>query len=250
VWEAPAEGVSWQLVSCLVDARRDRYGFVLRGRPVGSTDEAAWRVVFAGEGVRLPDFGGARRGAGRVGYNFDHLAELTGDDVGGQIGIGYRIAGRARQLVLGLRDVHGEGDSSATTALFRFNHVLGRGGRFAFLAGGDWLMRDENDALVEGQDGIDELARIAMAWNDEGAARTLAIVCGGSVGEGTCVYVAQCWTAAGEATHGAVQGDGPVWNETECPAVQVDPPEEEELGDAEDEAGAPIVDEPPPSPEE
>ncbi|WP_373046287.1 hypothetical protein [Vulgatibacter sp.] len=251
VWEADATQLHWQLVSCRVDARRDRYGFVLRGRPLASTAEADDLPVFAGEGARLPDFDGARRGAGRVGYNFDHLATLTGVDAGGQLGLGYRVAGRARQLLLGLRDVHGPDATEATTALFRFGQVLGVGGRFVFLAGDDFLTRDAGDELVQGQDGIDELARVAMAWNAAGAARTLATACGGTVGEGSCVHVAQCWTAGGDATHAEVSVDAPVWNETACPALTVEEvPGDEAPGSENDESGAPVIEEPAPSDEE
>lgn len=246
VWEADDGSVRWQLVSCLVDARRDRYGWLLRGRPSGSTGEADYLPVFAGEGVALPAWNGARRGAGRAGYNFDHLAQLTGVDAGGQLGIGYRVAGDTRRLVLGLRDLHGPGATEAQTALFHFLHVAGTGGRFVFAAGGDFVTRDADDHLVAGQDGIEELGRVALAWRSTGEARTLATVCGGTVGEGACVWVSQCWTAAGDASHGAIGEEGPIWNEAACPDLALEMPPAEAPGEAEDEAGAPLVEEPAP----
>lgn len=251
VWAQTGDGVNWQLVSCRVDARADRYAFVLRGRAESSTSESDFLPVFAGEGRRLPDFAGERRGAGRVGYNFDHLSVLTGVEAGGQLGLGYRAAGRVRQLVLGLRDVHGPDDEESTTALFRYDHRVGVGGRFAFVTGADFIARDTLNELVSGEDGVAELARVAMAWNEGGEARTLVTACGGTLGQGVCVRIAQCWSADGATTYGEVALNEPTWSEAACPAVDFgDAAADDQVPASEDEAGAPVVDEPAPSADE
>lgn len=248
VWETDAQNLHWQLISCLNDRRTDRYAFVLRGRPASSTADGDYLPVFAGAGRSLERYDGQRRGAGMVGYNFDNVATLTGADVSGRLGIGYRAAGRARQLVLGLDAVTGPQATEAVTGLYRFEQILGVGGRFVFATHDDFLTRDGNDELISGEDGVAELGRVAMAWNPAGAARTLAIACGGTVGEGTCVHVAQCWTASGENTHSDVStGEAVTWNESACPGVEVGAPEGDEAPPASGgDAGAPQVGEPGP----
>lgn len=67
-----------------------------------------------------------------------------------------------------------------------------------------------------------------------------------TVGDGACVWVAQCWTATGEVDHAAIDEAGPVWSEAACPALSLELPPEGEVGAAIDEAGAPIVQEPGP----
>jgi hypothetical protein len=222
-WEFDHEGNHWQLLSCEKDRRNRRFAYLLRGRPQASTADSDYLAVFAGVGAVHPRFDGKRRGAGVIGYDFDNYRTLVGGDVKGKVAIGYRAVGRARQLVVGLdKVVFDASQTEPFSALFRYAHVLGRGGRFVFWTGADVLTRNDQNQLVEGKDGTAELVRAAIAWNGSGAARTAYSACGGTVGQG-CVTAVQCWTRTGAATYGDVAADGtPKWDEKQCPAVPFD----------------------------
>ncbi len=257
VWQAAGDGVEWQLVSCEEDRLARRYAYVLRGRPDGETSEEAWLPVFGGKGAALPRFDGRRRGAGVLGYHFDNFATLTGrpDAATGKLAVGYRAAGRARQLVVALDGVVFEPGEAPNSSVFRFTHVLGRGGRFSWLTFGDFLGRDAAGEVVEGTDGVSELGRAAIAWNREGAARTVYLVCGGTLGE-ACFRAAQCWAVDGAETHTEIGADPAAeisWSQTACGEVPILPEAPDEAdgeAPADGADGTPDVIEPAPIPEE
>lgn len=233
-WSVENEGetVHWQLTSCQKDKKNRHYVFALKGRPIDAGDDALVAVM-AGEGKVLARFDNKKRGSGKVAFNFDALAALTGEaGPSGQLGIGFRAAGRTRQLNVGLRDFARADDETPLTGLYRFKHIHEVGGRVSLLAHGDVVTRDENDALVQGTDGQEELVRAVLAWNRGVGARAAAAVCGGTVGEGICERVVQCWRPDGvvshEATddqaeaerggHGGAHGK-PKWEPAMCPAA-------------------------------
>lgn len=223
LWELDHEGNHWQLISCERNRLRKEYAFLLRGRPEGSTSDEDYLAVFAGFGRVLPRHDGQRRGAGVIAYDFDSYRALAGGDAAGKIVIGYRAAGRARQLVIGMNEVLLDANQEEPfSALFRFTHVIGRGGHFVFWTGADVLTRDGGGDLESGQDGTDELVRAAIAWNTTGAARTAYTACYGTVSSG-CVSAVQCWSRTGAETYAEVAAGGaPGWSETQCPAVPFD----------------------------
>jgi len=247
-WEADGDAgrAHWRLTSCRRDAKNRHFAFELEGRPIDAGDEA-YVIVMAGEGKVMARFDGKRRGAGRVGFNFDHLAELTGQEgPAGKLGIGYRAVGRVRQLNVGLRDFARAGDDTPVTGLYRYKHIVEVGGRVSLLAHGDLVARDAEDRLTLGSDGLDELVRAAVAWNRGVGARAAAAVCGGTVGEGECVRVLQCWQRSGEVSMEAV-GDGGRFERTECPRAAAGLDDVEDAPEADD-FEVPAGDELPPEP--
>jgi len=257
-WEADGPKARWRFTSCVKERVRKRVAFVLEGRALDATGDAAWLPVLAGEGARLDPFEGVRRAHGHVGYQFDHLAELTGADVGGRLGVGFRIAGRARQIVAALDGLTGPESAEAASGVYRFQRVVGVGGRFTFVDHGDYLTRDAAGHLIAGDDGQAEAVRAAIAWKAGGHARTALAACGGTVGQGACARLVQCWDAANEVTHEGSFLESTAaleWEPATCPL----PPFEVEIPSAGDETpppldepetGAPSVDEPDPLPEE
>ena len=253
VWEDDGQRAHWLLTSCRKDARARRFGFVLLGRPLDSTSKGDYVAVFAGEGALLPRFEGARRGAGRVGYNLDNLHSLRGEGPTGKIGIGYRAAGRARQLNIGLQNFQPADAEQDISALYSFKRVVGRGGHLAFNLKADFLAASEEGDLSRGQDGLDEFGRVAVSFARNKAARTVAAVCGGSVGEGRCAAIHQCWVASGEVSYEEIAEDAeatPQWEPTSCPELRESldaAPSEGEMAPAptgEDALPAPEVPEP------
>ena len=249
-WELDGPNNHWKLSACKLDRRAERFGWALSGKPLGAEDDA-YLVVFAGKGVKLDAHEGRRRGAGQVGYNFDNVAALTGREVSGKLGIGYRAAGPARGMNIGMKDLVGPGMDTPHNALFQFRHVRGEGGMFRFATGADVATTDANGEIERGQDGTREFVRAGVAWNGEGRARTAAAVCGGTLGEGNCVYRHQCWEKDGsvgfdEETNQPV---APEWEASSCAPVpeDIDAPSEDgvEPAAADGKNGAPAVEEPP-----
>jgi hypothetical protein len=198
-----AETTHWQLTSCQKDKKNRHFAFALKGRAVDAADDALVAVM-SGEGKVLARFDGKKRGSGHVRFDFDALAALTGEEgPAGKVAIGFRAAGRVRQLNVALRDFAEAGDDTPVSGLYRFKHILQVGGRVSLLAHGDILMRAEDDALVQGTDGEIETVRAALVWNRGRGARAAAAVCGGTVGEDTCERIVQCWRADGVVTHEA-----------------------------------------------
>lgn len=203
VTDNEAETIHWQLTSCQKDKKNRHFAFALKGRAIDAGDDALVAVM-AGEGKVLARFDEKKRGSGQVRFDFDALSALTGEaGPAGQVGIGFRAAGRVRQLNVALRDFAEAGDDTPVTGLYRFKHILQVGGRVSLLAHGDILTRAEDDTLVQGTDGEIETVRAALAWNRGRGARAAAAVCGGTVGEDTCERIVQCWRADGVVTHEA-----------------------------------------------
>lgn len=265
VWEGDGEKVHWQLSSCrsVGHGKAGAFDFLLRGRPLESTSDADYLPVLAGYGVKLPSHNGHRRGVGRVGFNFDHLATLTGEVCGGRLGVAYRAAGRARQLVIGLDDVTGPNLANPLRGIYRYFHVIGQGGRFSFVGRGDYVGTDAGGTIVPGRDGIEEFGRAVMGWRTDGSARTVVMACGGTVdqvrGHAACVRVAQCWDANAHITFQDVFGEGgdPItWEQVQCPSIPL-PVDDQVPGEpdtmppagTQTDTGAPMGDEPMPMPD-
>ncbi len=222
IWETDGDRAHWLLSSCERPARGEGFAFLLAGRPLASTSEDDYLPVFAGAGARLEAVEGRRRGAGRVGYNLDNLNALTGEGPTGKVGIGYRAAGRARQLNIGLKGFKAAGEERDISALYNFKKVEGVGGRLAFKVLTDFMTR-EGGELSRGQDGVDEFGRVALSFAQGKGARAAAVACGGSVGEGRCVGLHQCWAPSGEVTFEELAEGSearPQWEETSCPALR------------------------------
>ncbi len=218
LWETDGELNHWALAVCKTDARAKRFGVLLAGKPLGAPDNQ-YKAVFAADAHKLQRHEGARRGHGRAGYNLDNLNALTGQGPTGTIGIGYRAAGPARQLNLGFKNFQPEAAEQSIDALYRFTHIAGRGGDFRFALHADFLTRDEEGDLTRGQDSVDELGRVVLTFAKDRAARAAAAVCGGTVGEGRCIAVRQCWTATGEPTFEETDENvdaAPQWEPTSC----------------------------------
>jgi hypothetical protein len=253
VWETGGEKNHWRLRSCLMDAKLGKFAFRLEGRPLAATAEADYKVVLAGEGKLVPRFGGDKRGIGRIGYNLDNLASLTGRPVAGRLGIAYRTIGKARHLVLGLEHVSVQAMDREMHGVYRFLRVKGQGGRFSFVGEGDYLATGDQGELGIGQDTLVELTRAVIGWKATGEARTVLAACGGTVGDGECARLVQCWTRDDSISFQAVDDDGkgkPAWDKTACAELPLPvggPPAESDMGpptDADDEADAPILPEP------
>ena len=240
VWETDGELNHWALAVCKVDARAKRFGVLLAGKPLG-TENNQYKAVFAADAYKLERYDGSRRGRGRAGYDLDNLNALTGQGPTGKIGIGYRAAGPARQLNLGFKNFQPQAAEQSIDALYRFTHIAGRGGDFRFTLHADFLTRDDNGDLTRGQDSLDELGRVVLTFAKDRAARAAAAVCGGTVGEGRCIGVRQCWTATGEPTFEGMDEDAnatPEWEPTSCPDVRFgdENPSDEDLNPPADDA--------------
>jgi hypothetical protein len=254
IWETDGPKVHWRLASCVKDKKLKKYAFVLKGRPLASTTDDDYLVVVAGEGKVLPKQDDKKRGAGKIGYNFDNLNTLNGRPVAGKLGIGYKAVGNTRHLVIGLNHVTGPKLATEMHGIYRYFRVLGQGGRFSFHGFGDYLAKD-GDKLVIGQDELDEFVRAVVGWRATGEARTVLAACGGTVGEEKCIRVAQCWSKEDAVTFDeAADGDGsdktPAWSAEECADVPFgveDLPGDEDLEPPESmdpDAGSPEVPEP------
>lgn len=220
-WEMDSESVHWKLSSCKKPALADRFVFLLQGRPVASTADADYLVVAAGEHGVLARQEGKQMGAGRAGYNLDNRFTLTGKGSKGKAGIGYRAAGRYRHLSFGIKDYMPEGDTTPRSAKLTFTRVVGKGGNMRYASQADFVTMDANSELVQGQDGTVEKGRATISWRADGAARTAAVVCGGTVGDGKCVRVHQCWQADKNVAYEEISENpdtAPIWEQTTCPS--------------------------------
>jgi hypothetical protein len=230
------------------------YTFTLKGRPMASTLDTDYLVVFAGQGRAIDSFSGEQRGRGYIGFNLDNLALLTDKEVAGLLGVGYRARGEGRQLTLGLEHVFLPGVTGELNGIYRYAHRLGHGGRFSYSGSGDYLTTAEDLSLVAGQDGTIEFAKAAIGWKSDGQARTILTACGGTAGEGNCVKLVQCWSPSAEVVFEDLLGldDGITWAEATCPVLDQDlglgePPTDGECqapGKHHGGSGAPDMDEP------
>ena len=242
-WVADGENANFRLRSCELEARAERYSFVLEGRSLDSDNEEDYTVLMAGKGKQLPAYEGRRRGAGRIGFDFDASNQLFGSGPTGKLSVGYRAAGPLRKLNLGLLEFQSETAEAPMTARHRYLHWIGRGGWLRAARHGDFITVDESDNFVGGTDGTEEFGRFALAWSRGGAARVAAAACGGTIGEQQCVRVAQCYESDGAVSYEDIQ-DGnaePQWSEMACPdlpeSIAVEEPPAQEEVDVEDDSG-------------
>ena len=77
-WESDGELAHWKLEVCELDGEAKRYGFTVQGRPLDSTSEEDYLTAVGGTNAVLPAYDGKRRGHGKIGFNFDNWASLTG----------------------------------------------------------------------------------------------------------------------------------------------------------------------------
>lgn len=231
--------ISWRLLVCRKQGAVNglsgqAYGWVLGGRALDAAEDAEFSPIAAGVGARLQREDGKRGGAGRVGYDFDNLAALNGETYGGKLGIGYRAAGRARQSLLGLKGFKPR-MGEPRDALYTHDHLIGRGGRLRLLSYHDFLMPGMDGMGLElGQDATKELGRAVVAWNTQGKARVTMAACGGTVGEGTCAFIRQCFDAGGPVTFSQIAAEESelMWEPTSCgrpPLSAATPPSEADV---------------------
>ncbi len=243
-WTKAGEAVEWRLTSCKRDLRNRSYGFHLQGRALDSEDE--FRTVAKGHGKRMARFDGAKRGAGRIGYNFDARYALLGRGPTGKVGFGYRHVGAKRVLNVGLKDFQRANAETPISAVYKYKQLVGTGGRVRLKAHADFITAA--DGFLElGRDGLVEKGRIAIGWKRGVGARAAAVICGGSVGEGECVRVKRCWSV-GELSLDEL-GDAPNWERAACPepafAVEEAPAEGDlEVPDADGDLPGPAMEEP------
>ena len=117
------------------------------------------------------------------------------------------------------------------SAVYRYNHVVGKGGLLKFAFKADVVSLDGGE-LSEEKDGEDELGRVSLAYARSGKARVAGILCGGSLGEGECVRLRECFESDSQVTFGALflnPDERPDFDATACPG-------EAELPIVEDEA--------------
>lgn len=220
LFEGDGEKVHWQLTSCIKDKKAKKNYFVLRGRPVGTNDPLL--PVVAGMGQKLPNYKGKWRGAGWIGYDLDNLSKIRGDNIGGKVGIGYRAAGKMRQINIGLKELKGINMNEPTTGIYRYKHIIGVGGRFSFLTKADVLAKDSQGNVMAGQDNISETLFAKMGWLVMGNARTVVRVCDGTLGNPKqCLMFVQCWDANKKLTFDElISKDKEItWDETQCPEL-------------------------------
>lgn len=222
-WTFAGTAADWELTACRAGRQVDGLGagkaqaWVLKARPTGSQDAPA--PVAAGVGVKLGTYGGKRGGAGRIGYNFDNLAMATGESYGGKLGVAYRATGGARQVVLGTKDLKPLDSAETYSSRYTFTHVRGKGGLLTLATNHDVLTRDADGALAVGQDQQPEAVRVALGWSRTGKARAAAAACGGTVGQGECAFVQQCWDASVSFEAIGAGAGALSWDETACAAV-------------------------------
>lgn len=229
-WEAEGQRLQWKLTSCSIDRQNDRFAIKVEASALENDD---FKVIARGNTVRLNPEEGRRRSKGKLAYNLDNLAEVSGGDFSGKLAIGYHAAQKGRKMNIGMRNVQTPAFERPLTALYKFTHVKGKGGSFRFLTQRDILTFDDNGEPVFGQDETPERSRAAVAWSTTGAARGVFSICEGTLGEGQCVRHHQCWTANGEVTFEEVVDGDPNWEPTSCEEVFEDlqrPPREEEVG--------------------
>lgn len=234
-WTLKGWVIFWKLEVC--EESSERYAFNLKGRPVASTDDADYKEVTTGFGTRLPDFESARCGVGFIYYNFDNFGVLTKTQIFGTMGIGYRVAGKVRQLNIGMKNLKAGLMLQSYSALYHYMHKVGKGGIFKYLGEFD-LLTTIAGLPVFGLDGKKEIARRVVAWSTKGHARTLTSICGGTIDDiigypHKCVVAAHCWKADGTVTLDEIV-DGTVNWELCEPLEMTDPlvtPDESELAE-------------------
>jgi len=250
-WDATADNIAYRLQSCDHNGARDIFFFSLQGRAADATD-ADFVVLAAGEGAALPNFNGGRRGHGRIGFDFDAWTALHGSGPQGKIAIGYRAAGRARSLNVAF-DKFALAGKTPHSALLRYHRVVDVGGRISFATYADVIEPVDGGGYQVGQDGIEEYARVALAWAAGKGARVSAVVCGGSVGTSSdCVREVECFTQTSAVTFEDIRSGNvsASFNETTCPSVSQEPGDPPSTTDVTVSAGTdadvpgPSVDEP------
>ena len=153
-------------------------------------------------------------------------------------------------MIIGLKDVDGPEIDEPFSALYNYKHIIGKGGLFRFGTQFDVVTLDGDGNAVKGTDGTKENIRAAAAWNTAGKALTHILICGGTLGQGSCKHWGQCWEADGTLTYDEVFEGDPNWEKCDTMPIdnaEVSPPSEEELSlpsEGETDTGAPVIPEP------
>jgi hypothetical protein len=258
VFEGDKDGNRLVLTSCAVNRVARNFAFKLEGRAAEGSDDDL-KILMAGQAKILVPNAGKRRGVGRVGFNLDAINELTGNGPTGQVAIGYRAAGRFRQVVAGFRDFQGDDDAQEFSALYNFKSIKGKGGTLKFIFNADVVSID-GGMLSEDLDGVAEVGRVSLAFSRNGKARIAGVVCGGSLGE-ECIFGRECAEANGTLTFTSFaqdEGDQLEFDSAKCPVkgdgaddvplVEDEPPSEGDVepddGDNDGDIPGPAVDAP------
>ncbi len=263
-WTKLAGEVTWRLTSCTRDKALRSYAYALQGAKVATPTEADYKVAFAGYGFVLERFDGKKRGKGFIGYNFDNLSALTGQPLTGKLGIGYRAAGRVRQVNLGFLKFTSAAITNPLNAIFGYKHIVDLGSLFRFGIAGDFAKKD-GDAYVPGQDGFKEFGHVIAGWHKDGAGRIALRACdnpeqtGNTFDPRLCVRTAQCINAAGDIKWNGnfddQTGVSLTWDTTQCPTVpatdaelipdgEIDQTSESNLDEDAEGVGAPSIEVP------
>jgi hypothetical protein len=201
-WVFNGEKNNFALTVCNTRPLLKQYTYALFVRDLASTDDADYRILFAGFGTPQTRYlNTQKRGYGYIGYNFNNYKEFVGLNVEGYIGIAYRAVGIVRQVHIGLKDFKSSEQTQAYTALYRYKHVVGMGGVLKYLTEYDFLSKDENQNIILGEDGLKEAARRVSVWSTNGQARVATLVCNGTLGQDQCLFHAHCWGTDGNITY-------------------------------------------------
>ncbi|MBC7793705.1 MAG: hypothetical protein H7Z43_08350 [Clostridia bacterium] len=251
VWIATIDAVAYRLSACERERLLQTHTFILEAHAATSTDDKDYVTVAAGHGGGLKSYEGERRGYGTIAYDFDALRTIRGSGPSGKIAIGYRAAGQVRQLAISYKGF-AYNESVPQSARITYKRIVGTGGKITFATYADVLAPGPNaGSYVNGTDGLDENARVSLGWLASGSARAAAFACGGTVGQGACVHVAQCYSVSGSVSYEQiVAGTASVsFSATDCSNADVDDaPSDDDMTVSTDAsadlAGAPAVDEP------
>ncbi len=254
IWIVEEDSIEWKLRVCRKDKIKKRYSFLLVGKKKVEGD--IYKPVAAGYQTILPEYSGGRRGTGFVGYNLKNYGELTSLRVGGNVGIGFRYAGKVQQLTMGLKDFETIYSEEPVTSLYRYRRVMGKGGTFRYIRKNDILKKTAEDVIVVGEDDIPENMSVAAGWTISGSGKAVSSICSGSLGNGNCIWWYHCWETDGTRAFDELVEEKGVTLWTGCPDLQsgeLDPMNWEEVPLPETEessTGAPSVDIPEKDPEE
>ena len=228
-WTGKVSDVTWRLTSCTRDKAMKSYTYLLQGSKVATPIETDYKVVFAGYGFVMEKFDGKKRGKGFIGYDFDNLKALTGQALGGKLGVGFRAAGKVRQVNLGFLKFTSDAIAEPYNALYRYKNIIGVGGIFRYGIAGDFLKKDTDGNFVAGQDTYKEFGHVIAGWHKDGAGRIALRACDNPVQDGNtfdpklCVRAVQCINASGEVKwNGKFDDETGVtltWDTAQCPIV-------------------------------
>lgn len=224
-WEGDGEAAHWRLTICDLEGQRKHHRVTLEGRALDANEGSEFLPVFAGEGFRHKADGAKRRARGFLRYNLDNLGTLRGTEVSGKLAVGFNAAGKGRKLDIRALEANAPDLAQPLTGRYHFAAVAGRGGAFRFAGERDLLTSDGAGGYTYGDDGQAERGRALVVWSNQGSARGVFALCGGTLGQGECVSRAQCWTTGGDVTFDAVVDGSIDWDRQACGAVPVEPTE-------------------------